>query len=416
MLPTTALRWVRQSMENRMEADVASAPTNGVVSQAIQLTMLGVAGWLVFLTLKKGLGPWYNLLGLELPDARDIPLVGSIVRKFLPDDYESIGQVPDILFDDVDLPPEVRAILRQSMPDFATPAEPAAGAPVRTAGSTVRTTLTDVDRVRKVRATPEEAPVIEALKAQGASFAGGHGLTAETRALTIAAANKYKVPADWMLAMVMMESGGNPNAVSSTGAVGLLQFTGGTAKDYGLRNRFDPVANLDAGAHLMKDNMATLEKAGVPVTLASVYLAHQQGAGGAIELYRGAADPTHVIPDKIRTNMGLNYGDKSAKEYVALNERKIGAALQASMKDTTVGYPSATQLPPTTPVRAEGAPAAAVSTSPPKVEARRPAPIVLTRPAPVAATNIQQTGTQGSSAPKMPSQMFMVDDTLVFTK
>jgi hypothetical protein len=56
---------------------------------------------------------------------------------------------------------------------------------------------------------------------------------------------------------MQMESGGNPNAVSSTGAAGLFQLTKGTAKGYGLEevDRYDPDKNIDAGMHTFADAM-----------------------------------------------------------------------------------------------------------------------------------------------------------------
>ena len=51
----------------------------------------------------------------------------------------------------------------------------------------------------------------------------------------------------------MAESGFNPFAVSPAGAQGIAQFMPGTAASYGLSDPFDPVAAIDAQAHLMSD-------------------------------------------------------------------------------------------------------------------------------------------------------------------
>jgi soluble lytic murein transglycosylase-like protein len=51
----------------------------------------------------------------------------------------------------------------------------------------------------------------------------------------------------------MAESGFNPFAVSPAGAQGIAQFMPGTAAAYGLADPFDPVAAIDAQAHLMSD-------------------------------------------------------------------------------------------------------------------------------------------------------------------
>ena len=51
----------------------------------------------------------------------------------------------------------------------------------------------------------------------------------------------------------MAESNFDPFAVSPAGAEGIAQFMPATAAAYGLRDPFDPVAAIDAQAHLMSD-------------------------------------------------------------------------------------------------------------------------------------------------------------------
>ena len=51
----------------------------------------------------------------------------------------------------------------------------------------------------------------------------------------------------------MAESNFDPFAVSPAGAQGIAQFMPGTAAAYGLDDPFDPVAAIDAQAHLMSD-------------------------------------------------------------------------------------------------------------------------------------------------------------------
>jgi soluble lytic murein transglycosylase-like protein len=56
----------------------------------------------------------------------------------------------------------------------------------------------------------------------------------------------------------MAESNFNPFATSSAGALGIAQFIPSTAAAYGLDDPFDPVAAIDAQAHLMHDLIAQL--------------------------------------------------------------------------------------------------------------------------------------------------------------
>lgn len=98
-------------------------------------------------------------------------------------------------------------------------------------------------------------------------------------------ASRYGIDPATFRRFAQIESGLNPRSVSKTGAKGLFQFTNGTARQYGLSNPFDPAANADAAARLMRDNGAKLTTAlGRAPTAGELYLAHQQGALGAIAL------------------------------------------------------------------------------------------------------------------------------------
>jgi soluble lytic murein transglycosylase-like protein len=50
-------------------------------------------------------------------------------------------------------------------------------------------------------------------------------------------------------AVIVVESGFNPRAVSKKGAVGLMKLQPATAKRYGVKNIYDPEQNIRAGAH-----------------------------------------------------------------------------------------------------------------------------------------------------------------------
>lgn len=66
-------------------------------------------------------------------------------------------------------------------------------------------------------------------------------------------AARWGVPPALMAGQLMAESGFDPNAGSPAGAQGIAQFMPGTAASYGLANPYDPVAAIDAEAHLMSD-------------------------------------------------------------------------------------------------------------------------------------------------------------------
>jgi Transglycosylase SLT domain/D-alanyl-D-alanine carboxypeptidase len=69
----------------------------------------------------------------------------------------------------------------------------------------------------------------------------------------IDAVGRWNVSAALLAAQLMAESNFNPFAVSPAGAQGIAQFMPGTAASYGLDDPFDPVAAIDAQAHLMSD-------------------------------------------------------------------------------------------------------------------------------------------------------------------
>jgi hypothetical protein len=66
-------------------------------------------------------------------------------------------------------------------------------------------------------------------------------------------ASRWNVPPALMAGQLMAESGFDPDAGSSAGAQGIAQFMPSTAAAYGLTNPYDPVAAIDAEAHLMSD-------------------------------------------------------------------------------------------------------------------------------------------------------------------
>ncbi|MCP5109462.1 MAG: lytic transglycosylase domain-containing protein, partial [bacterium] len=66
----------------------------------------------------------------------------------------------------------------------------------------------------------------------------------------------YSVPAELVHAIIEIESGWRPDAVSTKGAVGLMQLMPATAAAFGVRDRYDVEQNIRGGvaylAHLMQ--------------------------------------------------------------------------------------------------------------------------------------------------------------------
>jgi hypothetical protein len=97
---------------------------------------------------------------------------------------------------------------------------------------------------------------------------------------------KHSLPQGYLARAAQIESNFNPSAKNpNSSAGGLFQFIDGTARQYGLRNRFDPVEATAAAARLAADNRDFLaRRLGREPSAGELYLAHQQGAGGAAKL------------------------------------------------------------------------------------------------------------------------------------
>lgn len=104
------------------------------------------------------------------------------------------------------------------------------------------------------------SPAGEAVSATGggAGFAATstnlpHFVPAQYREPILRSAARWNVPPALMAGQLMAESGFDPNVGSPAGAQGIAQFMPSTAAAYGLTNPYDPVAAIDAEAHLMSD-------------------------------------------------------------------------------------------------------------------------------------------------------------------
>jgi hypothetical protein len=81
------------------------------------------------------------------------------------------------------------------------------------------------------------------------------------------AAQRWNVSAALLGAQLYAESNFNPFAISGAGAVGIAQFMAPTARALGLADRTDPIASIDAQAHLMRDLLRRFGS--VPLALAA---------------------------------------------------------------------------------------------------------------------------------------------------
>jgi soluble lytic murein transglycosylase-like protein len=116
-----------------------------------------------------------------------------------------------------------------------------------------------------------------------------------------AAAREHRIPAELIHSIIQAESNYDSDAVSRKGAGGLMQLMPATAEYYGVKDRFNPVDNIDGGVKYLKDLM-TLYDGQTKLVLAA-YNAGQE----AVKKYDG-------IPPYPET---LNYIKRVQKGYAA---------------------------------------------------------------------------------------------------
>jgi soluble lytic murein transglycosylase-like protein len=89
--------------------------------------------------------------------------------------------------------------------------------------------------------------VLQQARPQAGSQAGG-----DLRQLASDAARRHGLDPALVQAVVSVESGFRPDAVSPKGAQGLMQLMPTTAASLGVKNPMDPSANLDGGSRYLQ--------------------------------------------------------------------------------------------------------------------------------------------------------------------
>lgn len=165
-----------------------------------------------------------------------------------------------------------------------------------------------------VRLVGEEPPVLPAAAAAGGPVGGSgdaQAVAAPTpsmsafpvaadypyRNLVRAAADRHGLPEALLHGLIKVESNFNPRALSPKGARGLTQLMPATARRMGVRDAFDPAANIDGGARYLKELLVAF---GHDVSLA---VAAYNAGPAAVRRYRGVpryAETIAYVPRVLR--------------------------------------------------------------------------------------------------------------------
>lgn len=132
--------------------------------------------------------------------------------------------------------------------------------------------------------------------------------------------------------VLAIESNGNPNAVSNTGALGLMQLTKGAVNDYvratgDVGDIKDPYYNAKAGAWYLQHQYNQLRGLGMEPTVADVYRAYNMGLGGYKEVlnYLNNGKPlSNKIINQLINNTPAKYRTGTpAKDWINFTKDKF---------------------------------------------------------------------------------------------
>lgn len=191
------------------------------------------------------------------------------------------------------------------------------------------------------------------------------------------------ISVDLLKAKDLVESAGNPNAVSSAGATGPAQLMPGTAADLGVTNSRDPAQAIGGGAKYLKQQYDKYKNADIAL------MAYNWGPGSVDNWIRTGADPNQVPAE--------------TKNYLA----KIHANLGTSAPSFAGGQPPPAQMPgppaglvpPGATAQMPGAPNGLIPPGPPPA----PMPGVIP-PGSIAQPPVQLAGAPAGGPPGMPPQ------------
>jgi soluble lytic murein transglycosylase-like protein len=121
--------------------------------------------------------------------------------------------------------------------------------------------------------------------------------------LVAEAARRHGLEPALVMAVVGVESGFQPQAVSPKGAQGLMQLMPATARDLGVADPFDPAANLDGGSRYLSSLVARYDG-----DLTKALAAYNAGMGAVAR--HGGVPPYEETRRYVRKVLGRYQGGK----------------------------------------------------------------------------------------------------------
>ena len=113
------------------------------------------------------------------------------------------------------------------------------------------------------------------------------------------AANRHQVDVKLVHAVIQAESAYNASAISSAGAVGLMQLMPDTARRYGVIDRNNPIQNIDGGTHYLKDLLRMFDS-----NLNLAVAAYNAGENAVIR-YNNSIPPYPETQNYVKTVLAL---------------------------------------------------------------------------------------------------------------
>ncbi len=138
------------------------------------------------------------------------------------------------------------------------------------------------------------------------------------------AARLFDLPVNLLKAVAKTESGFNPNAVSGSGAMGVMQLMPQTAKSLGVTNPFDARQNIMGGAKYLK---STLDQFG-DVTLALA--AYNAGPGNVLKY--GGVPPFAETQNYVRKVASYMEGDDLLANQTVQTKGAVGDVVEDIVK------------------------------------------------------------------------------------